>query len=175
MLKKLNNPYCKKIITLVEFIFISSLFAMLFVIYVYVQSNLKYDTSYNWEKDLEGARKIIYQVVISILVLFAFWMFVLMLMSLRKWRDDSFTYREKVYWGFNYALIVISFVFIGLGYLQKLEYGQILLIIVSLYNIFFSVSLLVSTPELSLFNNWMQDIRLEDSRVVELESHENPD
>lgn len=159
MLKKLNNPYCQKLIILVEFIFICSLFCLLFVIYVYVQSNLKYDDKYNWEKDLEGARKIIYQVIISILVLFATWMFILMVMSLRKWRGDELSYREKIYWAFNYILIIISFIFIGLGYIQKMEYGQILLVIVALYNIFFSILLYVSIPETKSYNDWIDDAK----------------
>ena len=159
MLKKLNNPYCQRLIILVEFIFISSLFSLLFVIYVYVQSNLKYDSKYNWEKDLEGSRKIIYQVIISILVLFATWMFVLIAMSFRKWKGDELSRREKIYWAFNYILIVISFIFIGLGYIQKMEYGQILLVIVALYNIFFSILLYVSIPEFTSYNNWIDDAK----------------
>ena len=155
MLQKLNNPYCKNVIKLVEFIFICSLFAFLFVIYVYVESDIKFNSNYDWEKDLKDERETIYIVFISVLVLFAVWMIVLIGMSLRKWKGDIFCKREKIYCAINYAIIILTFIFIGLGFIRKMQLGSILLSVISLYNIYFSILLFVSIPDINDYKEWI--------------------
>ena len=155
MLKKLNNPYCKNIIKLIEFIFICSLFSFLFVIYVYVESDFKFDSNYDWKENLKNEREIIYNVLITLLVLFATWMMVLMAISLRKWREKGFCTRQKVYWAINYAIIIITFIFIGLGFIRKMQIGSILLSVISLYNIYFSILLFLSIPDMEEYKKWV--------------------
>lgn len=163
MLQELNNPYCKNIIKLFEFIFICSLFSFLFVIYIYVESNLKYNPKYDWETDLEKTWRIIYIVLITVITLFAVWMIVLILMSIRLWGNENFTTKKKIYWGFNYAIIVISFLFIGLGYIQVMQYSEILFSVIALYNIYFSILLFVSIPDYTSYKKWVDKLSQNDS------------
>ena len=129
----------------IEFIFIIALFVFYFLVYLYIEMNLLYNDEYDWKHDFSQKFTVLYQVLIEILVILGAWILFLMIIVFKKFIYLDF--RAKVLWFVSYSVILITFFFIGYGYFRLMPGGQILLCVVSLYNLYFHLLLYLSTPD----------------------------
>lgn len=135
---------CKILVIIIEFMLISLLFALLFVAYMYANVNLKFDPTYDWKNDFNNKTYAVFSVIIAVLVCFALWILLLSIWSLCGMEQDR---RKKVFRGMNFIMMIITFVFIGVGYFQPIpSSGPILLITTSLFNFYFLTILWMFTP-----------------------------
>jgi hypothetical protein len=123
---------CKILAIIIEFALISLLFALLFVAYMYANVNLKFNPTYDWKNDFNNKTYAVYSVIIAILVCFALWILLLSVWSLCGMEQDR---RKKAFRGMNFVMMVITFVFIGVGYFQP-----------TLFNLYFLTILWMFTP-----------------------------
>ena len=132
-----NLPDTKWMIAVtLESIFIFIFFVLICVFYMFTTVQLKYDPTFSWTEDLPTVQRSVFISALTFLVILAIWMTVLIVYSIMRfwsklWRDRILTITV-------YIMIIISFLLIGIGAFQPLpRSGTILLVSVSLFNIYF--------------------------------------
>lgn len=132
-----NLPSTKWIIAVtVESIFIFVFFILICVFYMFTTVQLKYDPTFSWSEDLPTMQRSVFIAALAFLVIFAIWMTVLIVYSImRYW---SKLWRDRILTITVYMMIIVTFILIGVGAFQPLpRSGTILLVSVSLFNIYF--------------------------------------
>ena len=139
-----------KIVYFIEILAVAGLFGFYFTLYFLLEWNFIYKEKFNYH-NIEDLYLKLFKALIAIIVFISFVLIVYMCLGVKNWIHRDLRY--IIYWTINYCMIVLTFVFLGMGYFRLLAGGKVLLSVMALNNIYFNIMVWLATPDKKSYLN----------------------
>lgn len=150
LLQKISIFSKNKIVYMIEGLAVAGLFGFYFTLYLFLEGNLTFNKKFHYHH-IGGLYLKLFKALIAFIVFVGVVLVIYMCLGVKKWILREIKY--IIYWATNYCIIVLTFVFVGMGYFRLMTGGEVVLSVLALFNIFFYIMLWMATPDKTWYLN----------------------